>query len=30
MNEIARIRIDQLNTKSQIELLKKKKEEALG
>ncbi len=30
MNEIARIKIDQLNTKSQIELLTKKKEEALA
>lgn len=30
LNEIARIRIDQLNTKSQIELLKKKREEALA
>jgi chromosome segregation ATPase len=30
MNEVARIRIDQLNTKSQIELLKKKREEALA
>lgn len=30
MNEIARIKIDQLNTKSQIELLRKKKDEALG
>ncbi len=30
MNEIARIKIDQLNTKSQIELLNKKKEEALA
>ncbi len=30
MNEIARIRIDQLNTKSQIELLQKKREEKLG
>jgi coiled-coil domain-containing protein 40 len=30
LNEIARIRIDQLNTKSQIDLLKKKREEALA
>ncbi len=30
MNEIARIKIDQLNTKSQIELLRKTKEERLG
>ena len=30
LNEIARIKIDQLNTKSQIELLKKKKDEALA
>ena len=30
MNEIARIKIDQLNTKSQIELLQKKREEKLG
>ena len=30
MNEIARIKIDQLNTKSQIELLRKKKDEALA
>lgn len=29
LNEVARIKIDQLNTKSQIELLKKKREEAL-
>ena len=28
MNEIARIKIDQLNTKSQIELLRKKKDQA--
>ena len=30
LNEVARIRIDQLNTKSQIELLRKKREEALA
>lgn len=30
INEVARVRIDQLNTKSQIELLGKKKEEAVA
>lgn len=30
LNEVARIKIDQLNTKSQIELLQKKREEALA
>ncbi len=30
LNEIARIKIDQLNTKSQIQLLKKKKDEVLA
>lgn len=30
LNEIARVKIDQLNTKSQIELLDQKKNEALA
>lgn len=30
LNEIARVKIDQLNTKSQIELLEQKKNEALA
>ncbi len=30
MNEIARVKIDQLNTKSQIDLLEQKKNEALA